>query len=141
MRGLLFFLCGRLSFPSICSIWGILQVPNLLWKKQLNAVGWVHQLAGFPPVADSSFVRMVRLAKPKVRKEPITKDMITTFVGSLGPAPTLTDVRLVAACLLAFSGFLRYYCYQKWRAPSFSRLSWLYPPEGAVLGQVGRTWI
>ena len=33
---------------------------------------------------------------------------MATLVGSLGATPTLTDVRLVAACLLAFSAFLRY---------------------------------
>ena len=49
-----------------------------------------------------------RLAKPKVRKEPVSGDMITALVESLGSNPTLSDLRLVAACLLAFSAFLRY---------------------------------
>ena len=49
-----------------------------------------------------------RLAKPKVRKEPVTSDMMSAMVNSLGAVPSLTDVRLVAACLLAFTTFLRY---------------------------------
>lgn len=65
-------------------------------------------------MADSSFVRMMleglqrRLARPKVRKEPVTKDMMSALVNSLGETPLLTDLRLVSACLLAFSAFLRY---------------------------------
>ena len=38
----------------------------------------------------------------------MSSSMMATLVGSLGATPTLTDVRLVAACLLAFSAFLRY---------------------------------
>ena len=83
-------------------------------EEAVNAIGWVQQLAGYSPVADSHFVRLVldglqrQLAKPKVRKEPVSRDMIEALVNSLGDRPTLTDVRLVAACLLAFSAFLRY---------------------------------
>ena len=83
-------------------------------EEAVNTVGWVHQLAGYPAVSGSPFVRMVleglqrKLAKPKVRKEPVTSDMMSAMVNSLGAAPSLTDVRLVAACLLAFSAFLCY---------------------------------
>ena len=83
-------------------------------EEAVNAVGWVHQLAGYPAVSGSPFVRIVleglqcKLAKPKVRKEPVTSDMMSAMVNSLGAAPSLTDVRLVAACLLEFSAFLRY---------------------------------
>ena len=83
-------------------------------EEAVNSVGWVHQLAGYPAVSESPLVRIVldglqrKLAKPKVRKEPMTTDMMSTLVKSLGDVPSLTDVRLVAACLLAFSAFLRY---------------------------------
>ena len=33
-----------------------------------------------------------QLAKPKVQKEPVSGDMITALVNSLGDRPTLTDV-------------------------------------------------
>ena len=78
-------------------------------EEVVNAVGWVHQLAGYPTLAESPFVQIVldglqrNLAKPKVRKEPVTTDMLSALVASLGMAPSLTDVYLVAACLLAFS--------------------------------------
>ena len=50
----------------------------------------------------------VRLRRDcKVRKELITAGMLTTWVESLGPEPSLADVRLVAIALLAFSAFLR----------------------------------
>ena len=41
-------------------------------------------------------------------QEPVSGDMITALVERLGSNPTLSDLRLVAACLLAFSAFLRY---------------------------------
>ena len=71
----------------------------------MNAAEWVHQIAGYPKVAVSFFVRMMleglhrRLARPKVRK---------ALVNSLGETPSLTDLRLISACLLAFSAFLCY---------------------------------
>ena len=80
----------------------------------INAIGWLQKLSGLPPVASSPFVRATleglqrKLAKPKVRKEPITAGMLTTWVESLGPEPSLADVRLVAIALLAFSAFLQY---------------------------------
>ena len=83
-------------------------------EEAVNAIGWVHQLAGHPPIAASPFVRATlaglqwKLAKPKVPKEPITTDILVALVVSLGPTPTLADVRLAASCLLAFAAFLRY---------------------------------
>ena len=83
-------------------------------EEAVNSVSWVHQLAGYPAMSESPFVRIVldglqrKLAKPKVRKEPVTTDMMSTLVKSLGDVPSLTDVQLVAACLLAFSAFLHY---------------------------------
>ena len=47
------------------------------------------------------------LAKPKTRKEPITVDMLKAVVESVGPDPSLTEVRLLAMCLISFAGFLR----------------------------------
>lgn len=55
-------------------------------EEAVNSIGWVEQLAGFPPVADSPFVRMVldgmqcRLAKPKARKEPMSSSMMATLL-------------------------------------------------------------
>ena len=83
-------------------------------EEAVNAIGWVHQLSGRPSLTESPFVRATlsglqrKLAKPKIRKEPITTDMLATLVDSLGSAPTLADIRLAAMSLLAFSAFLRY---------------------------------
>ena len=56
-----------------------------------------------------------KLAKPKVRKEPVTRDVMQSQVESLGPNPSLLDGRLVAACLLAYSAFFRYDKLSKFR--------------------------
>ena len=83
-------------------------------EEAVNAVGWVHQLAGHPPIVASPFVRATlaglqrKLAKPKVPKEPITTDVLVALVHSLGSTPSLADIRLAASCLLAFAAFLRY---------------------------------
>ena len=83
-------------------------------EEAVNAISWAHQLAGLPPISSSAFVRATlaglqrKLAKPKVKKEPITASMLTTLVESLGTAPTLSDVRLAAGALLSFAAFLRY---------------------------------
>ena len=80
----------------------------------LNAISWVHQLAGIPPISESPFVQVTLsglqhiLAKPKVRKEPITASMLSSLVTSLGSSPKLSEVRLAAIALLGFSAFLRY---------------------------------
>ena len=83
-------------------------------EEAVNAISWAHQLAGQPTISASGFVRATlaglqrKLAKPKVRKEPVTADMLSTLVESLGASPTLTDVRLAAGALLSFAAFLRY---------------------------------
>ena len=80
----------------------------------LNAVCWIHQLAGFPPPSSSGFVRATvaglqrQFTRPKVRKEPITQAMLASMVKSAGSNPKLSDVRLLAIALLAFSAFLRF---------------------------------
>ena len=47
------------------------------------------------------------LAKPKTCKEPITVDTLKAMVESVGPDPSLMEVRLLAMCLISFAGFLR----------------------------------
>ncbi len=80
----------------------------------LNAVSWVHQLASLPPPSASAFVRATvaglqcQLAKPKIRKEPITPTMLSAMKRSLGANLTLSEVRLLAIALLSFLAFLRF---------------------------------
>ena len=48
------------------------------------------------------------MAKPKVRKEPVTADMLKAMVEVAGPpAPALMEVRLLVVCLVAFVGFMQ----------------------------------
>ena len=55
-----------------------------------DAIGWLHQTAGLPSIAESPFIRAVlsglqrKLAKPTVRKEPVTADMLSLLVGQPG---------------------------------------------------------
>ena len=83
-------------------------------EEAVNAVSWVHQISGLPAVTEASFVRATlsglqrRLARPKVKKEPVTADMLMVLVKSLGQSPLLSDVRLVASVLLSFAASLRY---------------------------------
>lgn len=83
-------------------------------EEAVNAIAWVQQLASHQPVSSSPFIRATlaglqrQLARPKVRKEPVTVEMLSSMVGSLGPMPKLSDIRLVAGALLTFAAFLRF---------------------------------
>ena len=46
------------------------------------------------------------LAKPIVRKEPVTVEMLEAMVKDAEGSGTLSDLRLVTDCLLSFAGFL-----------------------------------
>ena len=80
----------------------------------VNAISWVQRLSGMAPVSSNPLIKSVMeglqrvLAKPKVKKEPVTPQMLQKMVMSLSATPTLTEVRLCAICLLAFSAFLRH---------------------------------
>lgn len=83
-------------------------------EEAVNAAGWVNRLSGELPISASPFIQMTlaglqrQLAKPKVRKEPVTPQMLVLLVDSLGAQPSLTEVRLAAMALLSFAAFLRY---------------------------------
>ena len=114
MRRLWYSQCERLIFAVYLQHLGDTNGSRSAVEEAVNAVGWIHQIAGYPTVTNFSFVRMIleglqrRLARPKVRKEPVTKDMIYALVDNLGETPSLTDIRLISACLLAFSACLHY---------------------------------
>lgn len=83
-------------------------------EEAVNGINWINQLADLPPITTSPFIRAAvagfqrQLAKPKVKKEPVTVQMLSALVESLGTSPTLSDIRLAASTLLSFSAFLRY---------------------------------
>ena len=83
-------------------------------EEAVNALAWVHGLAGINSPANSPIVQETlqglkrTLAKPVRKKRPITKEMIGKIVADANSHPSLTNIRLATACLLAFSGFLRF---------------------------------
>lgn len=74
---------------------------------------WAHNLVGFPSPTDSVIVKNVhegakrRLAVPTNKKDPITPEILEQFYKSTFQEDNLFSQRLICACLLAFSGFLR----------------------------------
>ena len=82
-------------------------------EEVVNALSWLHQAAGLTSISSLPLVQAAlaghrrMLALPKVRKEPVTAEMLKSMVDAAGPEPSLSEVRLLAVCLLAFAGFLR----------------------------------
>ena len=74
----------------------------------VHAVAWLHQMAGLPPAGASPIVQDTLhdlkrlLAKPKKHKEPVTAQMLHDMAMAAGPPPSLTEVGLLAICLVAF---------------------------------------
>ena len=79
-----------------------------------NALAWIHSTAGLPSPTLSPFVKatlegMQRiLAKPTVKKDPVTSVMLEDMVKDANKSNTLADLRLTTASLLAYAGFLRF---------------------------------
>ena len=82
-------------------------------EEAVNAISWLQQLAGQKAVSQSQIIKATvaglqrQLAKPKKKKEPITLEMLQEMAESMSSPPTLTEIRLLAMSLLAYSAFLR----------------------------------
>ena len=82
-------------------------------EEACNALSWVHLSAGLASPTAHSFVKATlegwqrTLARPVVKKEPVTVDMLEAIVADANRSGSLSDLRLATACLLGFSGFLR----------------------------------
>ena len=85
----------------------------------LNAVysiDWALQLAGLskisihPLVASMVSASQRILGRPKVKKDPITPEMLKALVESkiTDKSPSLSDFRSVALCLIGYAGFFRF---------------------------------
>ena len=77
-------------------------------------IRWGHHVIGFDFPTDNPFVQSTfegcqRLRQSETtKKEPITSEMIKSFVNKFGGKNTsLPDLRFLLTCLLGFSGFLR----------------------------------
>jgi len=83
-------------------------------EEAVNALAWAHSLSGLPSPTSSPFVQVVldglrrAVAKPVKKKEPFTAEMCKAIAEDASKKGSLGDIRLAAACLLAFAGFLRY---------------------------------
>ena len=83
-------------------------------EEAVNALNWVHSLAGVVSPAANPFVRATlegiqrMLAKPARKKEPITSEMVAKLVDDTNKHSTLANIRLTTACLIAYAGFLRF---------------------------------
>ena len=79
----------------------------------MHGLTWLHQVAGLPSVGDAPLVWVTlaglrsELVWPKMCKEPVTADMLRVMVDLVGQEPSLSDVRLLVLCLVAFAGFMR----------------------------------
>ena len=82
-------------------------------EEVVHALSWLHKVAGMQAPSESPLVQSAMegfrrlLAKPKCPKEPVSVEMLQAMVGAAGPSPSLTEVRLLAICLVAFTDFLR----------------------------------
>ena len=83
-------------------------------EEAVFAIAWAHSLAGIPSQTETTLVQTTiqglrrMLAKPIQKKESMTVEMLQAMVKDVDRNVTLTNVRLVTACLLAFAGFLRF---------------------------------
>ncbi|XP_065888069.1 uncharacterized protein [Dysidea avara] len=83
-------------------------------EEAVNALAWAHSLSGLPSPTASPFVQIVldglrrAHAKEVKKKEPFTVEMLKAITDDAIQTDSLADTRLAAACLLAFTGFLRY---------------------------------
>ena len=87
-------------------------------EKACNAVSWVHSTTGLASPMDSPFLKATLeglqrlLAKPVVKKAPIIPPIIPTMLNEMvkdaDKSHSLSDLRLVTVCQLAYAGFLRF---------------------------------
>ncbi|CAG2190268.1 unnamed protein product [Mytilus edulis] len=79
------------------------------------AIKWAHSLAGFEDPCASDIVKCIveaskrKLNRPIHKKEPMNANiMLSLFKKFGGTNSSLKNLRLLAMCFLAYSGFLRY---------------------------------
>ena len=85
---------------------------NSAAEEAVNAIGWVHNLAGVVSPAGSPFIRATlegiqrMLACPVEKKQPITSKMLAEVVEDTNKHSSLSNIRLATACLLSYASFL-----------------------------------
>jgi len=83
-------------------------------EEACNALAWIHSTSGLDSPAAHPLVKATlgglqrTLAKPVVKKEPLTSEMIQSIVQNADRSGSLSDMRLATACLLGYAGFFRF---------------------------------
>ena len=83
-------------------------------EEACHALAWVHSTAGLSSPSSHPFVKATleglqrSLAKPVMKKEPITLEMLEAKVDDANESGSLSNQHLATACLLSFAGFLRF---------------------------------
>jgi len=67
---------------------------------------WSHSSTCDPFVKATQEGMQRLLARPVVKKEPATVEMLEAIVNDADKSGSLSDLRLATVCLLGFSGFL-----------------------------------
>ena len=82
----------------------------------VHSIDWALQLAGLSKISNHPLVAsMFRasqriLGRPRIKKDPITPEMLKALVESkiTDKSPSLSDLRSVALCLIGYAGFFRF---------------------------------
>ena len=83
-------------------------------EEAVNALTWVHSLAGLDSPTDRPFVQATlqglrrMWSKPVQKRKPMTTEILAYMVQDTNRQPSLSNLRLTAFSLLAFAGFLRF---------------------------------
>ena len=89
--------------------------PYSTLESACYGISWAHNLYGLPSPCDSKLVRNMleaakrELAKPVLKKEPVTPEMILSICNKFAsPNANLYNLCLAAICVTAHSAFLHY---------------------------------
>ena len=83
-------------------------------EEACHALAWVYSTAGLSSPSSHQFVKATlkglqcSLAKPVVKRGPITLEMLEAMVDDANESSSLSNLRLVTACLFSFTGFIRF---------------------------------
>ena len=83
-------------------------------EEACNALAWIHSSAGIASPSTHPFVKAVlegvkrTHARPVIKKEPLTVEMLQMVVDDAERSGSLSDLRLATAILLSFAAFLHF---------------------------------
>ncbi|XP_053391932.1 uncharacterized protein LOC128554660 [Mercenaria mercenaria] len=103
------------AFPFAIYLASLIQTSNTPSPviSAFYAAKWFHDLGDLKSPTDSKLVINILeaakrlLGKPTVKKEPVTTEMLLGMYNQLYSTGNLKNQRIICACLVAFSGFMR----------------------------------